>query len=176
VFPTDTLEIWDVRTRGLVRRMEIPGDVAFTRFSPDGRLLALGSSRGSAQVWETARWTPVTRRFTGHAGAVTWAAISSDNRTLATSSTDGGVRLWDIASGQAVGAPLPGLPGRNSIPLLTPDGEGLIAGYDTGQAYRWDIRPESLIRRACDIAGRRLTRFEWDEFLPGRDFRPACAS
>ncbi|HKH17724.1 MAG TPA: BTAD domain-containing putative transcriptional regulator [Solirubrobacteraceae bacterium] len=174
VIPPDTLELRDVRTRRLVRLLRIAEGVEFTRFSPDGRLVALGSARGTAQVWSTAEWAPVTRVFTGHAGAVTEATISRDNRTLATSSADGSVRLWDIKSEQPVGAPLPGLPGRVSVPVLTPDGTGLFAGYDTGQAFRWDIRPASLIRRACAIAGRRLTRTEWEEFLPGRDYRPAC--
>ena len=152
------------------------GDVAFTRFSPDGRLVALGSPRGSAQVWSTKDWTPVTRAFTGHAGEVIWAAISSGNRTLATGSTDGSVRLWDIESEQAVGAPLPGVGGHRVVPVFTPDGGGLIAGYDTGRAFRWDIRPESLARHACAVAGRRLTPTEWAEFLPGRDYsEPACA-
>jgi hypothetical protein len=50
----------------------------------------------------------------------------------------------------------------------------VIAGYDTGRAIRWDIRPASLIRRACRLAGRTLTREEWAEFLPGRDYDPAC--
>ena len=58
--------------------------------------------------------------------------------------------------------------------MLTPDGSGLIAWYDTGQAFRWDIRAASLIRHACDVAGRRLSRAEWDEFLPAREFEPAC--
>ena len=53
--------------------------------------------------------------------------------------------------------------------------DAVIAGYDTGQAYRWDIRPASLVRQACQIAGRTLTRAEWDEFLPGHDYEPACA-
>jgi WD40 repeat protein len=175
VFPPDTLELWDVRARRLVRRLRVVGDVGLTRFSPDGRLIGLGSVRGSAQVWSATDWTPVTRRFTGHAGAVTALAISRDNRTLATNSTDGSVRLWDIETGQAVGAPLPGATGRLAVPLLTPDGNGLIAGYETGRAFRWDIRPESFIRHACEVAGRRLTRAEWDEFLPGRGYDPACA-
>ena len=55
-----------------------------------------------------------------------------------------------------------------------PDGSGLFAAYETGKAYRWDIRASSLIRRACQVAGRRLTRAEWEEFLPGREFAPAC--
>jgi WD40 repeat protein len=174
VFPPDTLELWDVRSRRLVRRVEVGDDLATARFSPDGRLIALAGFRGTAQVWSTTDWTPITRQFTGHAGEVIGLAISRDNRTLATSSTDGNVRLWDIASEQAVGAPLPGLAGRRNVPMFTPDGSGLIAGYDTGRAFRWDIRPESLIRHACGVAGRRLTRTEWAEFLPGRAYDPAC--
>ncbi len=87
---------------------------------------------------------------------------------------DGTVRVWDIESEQAVGAPVPGLPGHAVLGLLTPDGNSVIAGYDTGQAYRWDIRPESLVRQACMVAGRPLTRAEWTEFLPGREYQPAC--
>ena len=55
-----------------------------------------------------------------------------------------------------------------------PDGTHLIAAYDNGRAYRWDIRPVSLVRQACQVAGRRLTRAEWHEFLPSRDYDPAC--
>ena len=86
------------------------------------------------------------------------------------------MRLWDIETQQAFGTPLPG-PGRGVgavAPYFTPDGAGLIASYDTGHAYRWDLRPESLTRHACQVAGRRLTRAEWEEFLPGRDYEPAC--
>jgi len=55
-----------------------------------------------------------------------------------------------------------------------PDGSGLIAAYDTGRAYLWDIQPASLIKHACQVAGRQLTRAEWDEALPGRRYDPAC--
>ena len=43
-----------------------------------------------------------------------------------------------------------------------------------GRAYVWDIRPASLVRQACAVAGRRLTRAEWAAFLPGRAYAPAC--
>jgi len=167
------LEIWDARTRRLLRSVKPAGGVDTARFSPDGRLIALSNANG-AQVWSTADWRPVTRTFAGHAGAIYWVTISRDNRTLATSGWDGTVRLWDIQSDQAIGAPLTGLPGHTVTGLLTPDGNALIAGYDTGQAYHWDMRPASLVRQACLIAGRTLTRAEWDEFLPGRDYKPAC--
>jgi len=171
---TDTLEIWDARTHRLARRVRGREGIFFARFSPDGRLLAVGDTHGRAEVWSTRDWKPVTRAFGGHAGRVDLGAISPDNRTLATGATDGTVRLWDIETQQPIGAPLAGLPERRVIPFFTPDGTGLIAAYDTGRAYRWDIRPASLARHACRVAGRRLTRAEWDEFLPGRDYEPAC--
>jgi WD40 repeat protein len=101
-------------------------------------------------------------------------AIDRNGRTLATGSLDGTVRLWDIETEQAVGAPLPGVPNSPVAPLFTPNGTRLIAAYESGEAYRWDIRPESLVRQACRVAGRRLTHAEWTEFLPRRDYDPAC--
>jgi len=50
----------------------------------------------------------------------------------------------------------------------------LGATYASGRAYVWDIRSSSLVRQACRVAGRRLTRAEWAEFLPGRAYAPAC--
>jgi WD40 repeat protein len=169
----DRLEIWDVGRRQRVMTLHPAGGSDFGRFSPDSRLLAVGDLRGRVQVFSTATWKPVTPAFAG--GRATWAAFSGNGRTLATGNTDGTVRLWDITSGQALGAPLPGIPNSRVQPIFTPDGTYLIAAYQNGRAYRWDIRrPASLVRQACRVAGRRLTRAEWDEFLPGREYEPAC--
>ena len=167
------LEVWDARSRRLERRLDFGQVLDTAVFSPDGRLIALANADG-AQVWSTADWTPITRLFGGQGGPIWSVTISHDNRTLATSARDGTVRLWDIESEKPVGA-LPGMPGHTVTGLFTPDDDAVIAGFDTGQAFRWDIRPASLARQACLIAGRTLTRAEWDEFLPGRDYasRPA---
>ena len=50
----------------------------------------------------------------------------------------------------------------------------LLAIYDAGCAYRWNVRPSSWARHACTVAGRRLTRSEWEDALPERDYDPAC--
>ena len=78
------------------------------RFSPDGRLLAVGYPHGRSHVWSTATWKPVTRPLVGDVGEIRGLAISPDGRTLVTGSLAGTVRLWDIETQQAVGAPLPG--------------------------------------------------------------------
>ena len=169
-------EVWEVRTRRRVRTLARPDmdKPGFLRFSPDGKLLVMGYRRGLSQVWSTTTWKPVTRPLAADAGAIDQAAISPDGRTLATGSQEGTVRTWDIETAQAVGAALPGLPAIPVVPYFTADGKHLIASYETGRAYRWDIRPESLARHACQVAGRRLTRAEWAEFLPGRPYEPAC--
>ena len=169
-----TLEIWNTDSRRRVRRMADRDSGSAARFSRDGRLLAVGSLRGTARVWSTDTWKPVTRVLTGHTGWISNSSFSPDGRTLATGSEDGTVRLWDIDSEQPIGAPLPGIPQLASEPYFTADGSGLIVSFDRGQAYLWDIRTQSFMRHACEVAGRSLTRAEWDEALPGRDYDPAC--
>ena len=153
-----------------------PSTAGTTRFSPDGRLLAIGNRNGRTRVWSTGSWKPVTRTLEGDAGGILAAEISPDGHTLATGNEAGTVRLWDIETEQSVGAPLPGVTGQPVVPIFTADGAGLIAAYATGDAYRWDIRPESLVRHACEVAGRRLTRAEWHEFLPDSRLRPGLLS
>ena len=101
-------------------------------------------------------------------------SVSPDSRMLATGSTDGTTRLFDLATQRPVGAPLRSPPNRTIAPVFTADGAYLFAITDDGRAYRWDIRPSSWARRACEIAGRRLSRTEWNDVLPERDYAPAC--
>ena len=131
-----TLEVWDADSRRRVAGLDVPDVPTAVRFSPDGRLLAVGYPHGRSRLWSTTNWKPATRLLAGDVGTIYAVAISRDGRTLATGSEDRTVRLWDIESQQAIGAPLPG-PGRGVgavAPYFTPDGAALIASYDTGRA------------------------------------------
>ncbi|MGZ6672812.1 MAG: nSTAND1 domain-containing NTPase, partial [Solirubrobacteraceae bacterium] len=165
---------WDVSSRRALRELRFAQVPRFARFSPDGRLFAVGNSYGQTRVYATATMKPVTGVLSGDAGGILSAVITRDDRTLATGSDTGAVQLWDIPSGEALGAPLPGISSHPVVPAFTPDGTHLIAAYDTGRAYVWDIRPLSLAAHACQVAGRRLTRAEWAEFLPRWPYAPAC--
>jgi WD40 repeat protein/DNA-binding SARP family transcriptional activator len=169
-----SVETWDVRTHRRVRTMKFSRIQSLARFSPDGKLLAVGNRSGETRVYDAATFKPVTRVLSGEAGGIVGAAITPDNHTLATGSQTGAVQLWDIHSGQALGPPLPGVSSSGAIPAFTPDGSHLVASYATGRAYVWDMRPRSLVEHACKVAGRRLTRAEWEAFLPGRAYAPAC--
>jgi WD40 repeat protein len=167
----DREEIWDVRTRKPVRVLRLPGGVSYARFSPDGRLLAVADLQRRMHLYSTATWKPATDFVVD--GGADWTAFSPDSATLATGSGDGTVRLFDAATGQAL-ASLPGPSSSSTVPMFMPGGTSLVAGEQTGTATLWDLRPASLERRACEIAGRRLTRAEWAAALPGRSYDPAC--
>jgi hypothetical protein len=94
----------------------------------------------------------------------------------------GGRGRWrdDLALGDlvplddGVGAPLPGLQSHPLAAQVSPDGAHLFALTDAGIGYRRDVRPAAWARFACAVAGRRLTRQEWQDALPGRPYAPAC--
>jgi WD40 repeat protein len=98
--------------------------------------------------------------------------FSPDGRMLATSGFDGTVILWDVESRHALGT-LAGPAGPTSV-RFTPDGRRLFALYDTGTAERWEVSPDAWSQHACRVAGRDLTRAEWEQVIPSQDYRRVC--
>ena len=133
------------------------------------------SDDGWARVWSVDTAKPVTRKLAGSPGIAVPASVSAYGRMLAMGGADGAIRLWDLRDERLVGTALVGPAGGYVVAAFTPDGAFLIALTDTGRAYRWDMRPASWARHACAVAGRTLTRAEWQQALPGRDYEPACA-
>jgi WD40 repeat protein len=71
-------------------------------FSPDGRLLASGSTgQQMIKLWDVASGREV-RTLKGHTDWVWSVAFSPDGRLLASSSYDWTVKLWEVASGSLV--------------------------------------------------------------------------
>ena len=170
------VEVVDVAT--LRRRADLPGasSVRSAQFTPDGRYVVGASNNGSARMWSTKTWQPVGPVLAGHTDAALSASVSPDGRTVATGSADGTIRLYDVATQKPVGAPLPTVPKRPVAPLFTADGDYLLAITSARQAHRWDARPSAWAQRACAVAGRTLTRAEWNDALPGRTYAPACTT
>ena len=95
---------------------------------------------------------------------------------LATTAKDGTTQLWQVRSGRPIGTALPGVAGQPVSAAFIDGGAELVTLHDNGQGYVWDVRPQAWAQRACAIAGRTLTRTEWRDALPNRDYAPACSN
>jgi WD40 repeat protein len=171
-------EIWDVGRRSRIATLHVNAGapdrdegLGYTlAFSPDGRLLVTAGDDPLVRVWEVSTGRLV-RELEQNVGGVLRLEFSPDGRTLAVSGKPD-ASLWDVATGTQVGRLSGG--SRRAMLDLSPDGRRLLMTNGNGQGAVWDIDPDSWKRRACALANRTLTREEWDEFLPGRPYEPAC--
>jgi hypothetical protein len=79
-----------------------------------------------------------------------------------------------MATRRPIGSALPGPENINGVALFAADGRHVFVVFANGRGFRWDVRPSSWARHACAVAGRRLSRAEWQDALPGRPYAPAC--
>jgi WD40 repeat protein len=122
------IKLYDPRTAAFIAAIGTEGalDICCGRFSPDGRVLAIGTAGGSVRFVDVASRRLGTT-LVGHGDAVVSLDFSRDGRTLATGSWDTTVRLWDVTSNREV-AVLEGHRGRVHAVAFSPDGTVLASG------------------------------------------------
>ncbi len=166
-------EVWDVASRTSIATVDgTPATELSVALSPDGHILAVGGFGRVVRVWDVRTRKLVRELDQGGNGAFT-LEFSPDGLTLAVSGFEPVASLWDVGTGTQIGPQLTAGDRRTMIDLSA-DGRHLLETHGNGQGAVWDVDPESWERRACDLANRTLTREEWEEFLPGRPYNPAC--
>jgi WD40 repeat protein len=175
-------EIWDVARNSRVMTMRVDtvaghkGHVLgwTVAFSPDGQTLATGGADPLVHLWDV-RTGKLLRELEQNVGNAVWGLeFSPDGSFLAMSGGDPYASLWDVKTGEQLGPRLGGVGSREATIDLSSDGRRLLMTHGDGRGAVWDVDPASWALRACTIANRALTREEWEEFLPGRSYEPAC--
>ncbi len=141
VLGRDGADVWDIAARKKIGSFAVSGFAAGISVSPDGTLIAAGSSTGSVTLWDARSLQKVGEPL--HAGApVTAVAFLPDGRELAVAvgvveSTDAITRattaqLWDVGSRRRSGS-LGGHARSVNAFAVSADGRVLAAGDNDGR-------------------------------------------
>jgi WD40 repeat protein len=126
---------------------------------------------GAVRVVDVDTRTDVAPPFTTFRG-FSWLNLSPDGRLAAIGSTDHTVRLYDLEARGMIGDPFTSTASL-SFGYLTEDGRSLVVNGEP--ATLWDIDPASWRAKACVVAGRNLTRLEWQRYMPPDEpYRAVC--
>lgn len=144
-----TTQLWNAHDGQLLATLpEASGLwVGAMAFSPDGSVLATGTTLGSAQLWDIAAAVPSATVDPGDR-SVSTMAFSPDGTTLAVAGS-GGTQLWDASGGK----PIKKLPDAAVDSLaFSPDGKVLAVGA-AGGTQLWDMPAGKLIKTLPAAAG-----------------------
>jgi WD40 repeat protein/serine/threonine protein kinase len=147
------IRLWNDRGALLKAIVPDPSDVLGAgqalSFSPNGRRMVAGFSRGAVRVWELVgngndNDVRPGVSIAGHGAAVDTVSFSPDGTLVASGSMDRNLALWDATTGAAVGI----IETRNGTAYsaaFNPDGTRIaVMGYwraqifDVGSRQRWD--------------------------------------
>ncbi|MGW9629107.1 nSTAND1 domain-containing NTPase [Agromyces sp. NPDC055520] len=163
-----TTRLFDGRTGELLRSGAM-GDSAL--LTARGEIIAFTDNRitrFSAATFERSGSLP------GSSGGFANMTVSADGRTLAVFARNGTVSLYDLVGGIRLGDPVPVSHPDIWASFVRPDGEELAVNASGGIAV-WDLRESSQAEAACRVAGRDLTRDEWNAYLGDLgDYRSTC--
>jgi WD40 repeat protein len=116
---------------------EVLGGVLSVSFSPNGKLLAIGDTRGEIHLWRVRDSRPL-QTYKGHTSWVRSIAFKPDGSMLASCSNDQAIKLWDVQTGECLKT-FYGEIGPIMSVSFSPDGQVLASGHADRTVRLWDV-------------------------------------
>ncbi|MCE5335473.1 MAG: WD40 repeat domain-containing protein, partial [Desulfobacteraceae bacterium] len=125
------------------------GTINSVAFSPDGQLLASGSSDSSVGLWD-AKSGDLKMTLKGHTDPVAAVAFSSCGRWVASASADRTVALWELQTGNMEKSFK--LDGAARCVVFSPDSRLIASASSDGQLALWatEAEGEPIVRESVN--------------------------
>ncbi len=130
-----TLIVWQASTGNTLWTANVGGSGTAVTYSPDGALIAVGSSGDAVRLYNTTNGT-LTRALTGHTSGVASLAFAPDGQSLATGDMGGTVCIWRVSNG-TLQHTFTAHPDSVSALVFSPDGTRLATGGFDAQVRLW---------------------------------------
>ena len=137
--------------------------------------LVVGGLDGRLLFLDDATLVPLAPPREASAGFVIDVVEVGD--VVATLGTDGDVRLWDPGTWSPIGLPVT----EENVPGFLSGHHGVLRAWfeggslgTSGRVRDLDLDPAGWVGRACALAGRQLSRDEWDVIHPDQPWRETC--
>ena len=155
------------------------GGVYALGHTSDGAVLASGTFLGHVLLWDPKTGEQM-RDIDVNAGVLS-VEFSPDDRVIAVGTEGGTTSFFDVQSGRPIGQPIEGQRDWVNSLSFIPDGTLLAAGSEDGSILlysdrAWTDDADALTADLCEIAGRSLTRAEWEEFVPFAPYHATCGA
>ncbi len=167
-----TVAAWNARSGHQLYQRRLSKHATTIAFSPDSRVLGIGTENGQALFWNARLGAPATSPLHVASASIAAMSFSPDGSQLAVSSTDESTTLWNLGSRKQVGDSFPSRPLVITVPVFERNGQLLIEYL--ADAAQWPMNVGAWERYACRVAGRNLTHAEWRDVLPNRSYERVC--
>lgn len=140
-----TMELREVATGALKKKMSVQDLVFAVALSPDGSRALVGGQRPwtTVDVYDTASGHSL-HKMAGHSYDVTALAVSPDGRLGASGSGDSTVRIWDLATGKERRV-LRGHGGTVRAVAFTPDGRRVLSAATDSTVKLWSLSSDDVL-------------------------------
>ncbi len=148
--------LWDVNARRKIFTLTDPdgAEVYSESFSPDGRVLATGDSRGNVYFWNTATGKVAGQLSEPTVGeGFTSLAYSENGRFLAAADANGAAYVWNTATGMLTTFPADPKNGGSMDVTITSDGKIVATGDGYGWIHVWDVATHAEVSSFKDPGG-----------------------
>lgn len=172
-----TLRTLDTTSWEIVSEQVLAADQTALRLgklSADGTQVIVPTEAGAVYLVDADSGSIIGEPFLASGTQFQVATVAAAGTMLVAESRDGKLRMWDIATRRAIGPAMGGhIDWSQSLDLLADDVAMSGGGID-GKAITWTLNPQAWADRACEVAGRNLTRSEWDTYVGG-EYQATCA-